>query len=71
MQDKNEVELKPGDTIDLHQTVNGQSLFIVQSVEPLEIVYHHNPTRHYEYDKHAMLAPDRYTGETTWEIIIK
>jgi hypothetical protein len=58
-----------GDIIDLHQTVNGQNLFVVVNTEPLEIRYEHNLFRHYEYDKEEMLAPSRFTGEVDWEII--
>lgn len=67
--DRNGKELFKGATIDLHQTVNGQNLFVVLSVTPLDIRYAHDLTREYEYDKEDMLAPSRFTGETDWEIV--
>ena len=67
--DKNEKELSKGAIINLHQTVNGQNLFVVLSVNPLDIRYAHDLLREYEYDKEEMLAPSRFTGETEWEII--
>jgi len=67
--DINERKLKNGDVIDLHQTVNGQNLFVVFTIEPLDIRYAHDVTRKYEYDKEEMLAPSRFTGEVEWEIV--
>jgi hypothetical protein len=67
--DINKRKLKNGDVIDLHQTVNGQNLFVVFTIEPLDIRYAHNVTRKYEYDKEEMLAPSRFTNEVEWEIV--
>ena len=67
--DKNEKEITKGDIINLHQTVNGQNLFVVLNVNPLDIRYAHDLLREYEYDKVEMLAPSRFIGETEWEII--
>lgn len=67
--DINERRLKNGDVIDLHQTVNGQNLFVVFTIEPLDIRYAHDVTRKYEYDKEEMLSPSRFTGEVDWEIV--
>lgn len=67
--DKNEKELFKGAIINLHQTVNGQNLFVVLSIKPLDIRYAHDLLSEYEYDKEEMLAPSRLTGETDWEII--
>lgn len=69
MKDKNEKELFKGAIINLYQTVNGQNLFVVLSVNPLDIRYAHDLLREYEYDKEEMLAPSRFTGETEWEIV--
>ena len=69
MKDKNEKELFKGAIINLHQTVNGQNLFVVLSVNPLDIRYAHDLLREYEYNKEELLAPSRFTGETEWEII--
>jgi hypothetical protein len=49
--DTNQEELKKGDIINLHQTVNGQNMFVVLNTEPLDIRYAHDLQRLYEYDK--------------------
>jgi hypothetical protein len=67
--DLNERQLKNGDVIDLHQTVNGQNLFVVFTLEPLDIRYAHDLTRKYEYDKFEMLAPSKFLGYVEWEIV--
>lgn len=67
--DTNGNKLSEGDTIDLHQTVNGQNLFVVLSINPLDIRYSNDINREYEYDKEEMLAPSKLTGETEWEIV--
>ena len=67
--DLNDVELKSGDIIDIHQTVNGQNLFLVKSVEPLDIEYFELPGKKYEYDKVELLAVCKYEGIATFEIV--
>jgi hypothetical protein len=67
--DKNDVELKVGGIINLHQTVNGQNIFVVLSVSPLDIRYSYDLLREYEYDKESLLSVCRFTGESDWEII--
>lgn len=69
IQDKNGAQLKDGDIIDIHQTVNGQSKFVVKSVTPINIVYDHDRNRQYEYDMHDLIAPSHLTGEVDFEII--
>ena len=66
--DKYDVELEDGDIIDLNQTVNGCSEFVVLTVEPLEIAYNYDRARKYEYDKEELLAPCKYSGVVDWEI---
>jgi len=67
--DKNGFALTNGDIIDIHQTVNGQNLFVIDSVNPLEISYEYDQSRKYEYDKNELIAPCRFTGEVDWEIV--
>jgi hypothetical protein len=67
--DRNNVELKGGDIIDLHQTVNGQRLFYIQSVDPLDVRYLYDRGRVYEYDQEELFTPCRYSGEPDFEII--
>lgn len=72
LKDLNGNELNDGDVIDIHQTVNGQNLFIVVSVFPtLDIRYGFDIMRKYEYDKQSLLSPCCYSGEVGWEIICK
>ena len=67
--DKNQEELKKGDIVNLHQTVNGQNMFVVFNTSPLDVRYAHDLQRDYEYDKEEMLAPSKITGEVDWEIV--
>lgn len=48
-----------GDIVDIHQTVNGQNKFIVWSCLPkLDLRYHYDPMRKYEYDSYDLLKED-------------
>jgi hypothetical protein len=67
--DTNEKELTKGDIVNLHQTVNGQNLFVAMNLNPLTMVYAHDLLREYEYGHHEMLSPSKFTGETDWEIV--
>jgi hypothetical protein len=67
--DINGKELSNGDIIDIHQTVNGQNLFVILDVATLDIRYHNDIDREYEYDKRELLGSDRFTGEPDFEII--
>jgi hypothetical protein len=67
--DINGKEIYDGDIIDIHQTVNGQSLFLILRTDPLDIRYLHELTREYEYDKEGLLEPCRFSGETSFEVI--
>lgn len=69
MKDINEIELKPGSIVDLHQTVNGQNLFIVLNIENLDVRYAYDLTRKYEYDLNDLFAPCKLTHEVDWEIV--
>lgn len=68
--DRNDKELKNGDTIDIHQTVNGCSKFLVLDCsENLDIEYYEDWAmgRKYEYDKKELL--DDWNGESEFTII--
>lgn len=67
--DKEGLALTNGDIIDIHQTVNGQSQFVVMNVDTLDIRYLYDTRRKYEYDKEDLLSPSKITGETEFEII--
>ena len=66
--DINDKLLSPGDVIDIHQTVNGQNLFVIACLEPLDIRYQYDMSREYEYDKNDLLKPCRYSGEVEFSI---
>jgi len=67
--DMNGKSLFKGDIINLHQTVNGQNIFVVLNTSPLDIRYGDDLLREYEYDKIEMLTPSRFIGGVEWEII--
>ena len=67
--DKNDKELANGDIIDLHQTVNGQNLFVVLDVDSLDIRYIHDLNYKYQYSTFDLLKPDPFHGDTEWEIV--
>lgn len=67
--DKNGKDIQKGDVIDLHQTVNGQNLFVIMCLMPLMISYGYDLLRQYEYDKIELLSPSKFTGESEFEIV--
>lgn len=67
--DKNDKEVKNGDIIDLHQTVNGQNLFVVMSLEPLDIRYAHDLNCKYQYDQDEIFRPCKYSGTVEYEMV--
>jgi hypothetical protein len=72
MKDKNDIELQRGDIIDIHQTVNGQNLFIVFNIIPcLDIRYNYDFNRKYEYNQEDLLIKPMFsfTDEPEWEIV--
>lgn len=71
IRDINDRVLKNLDVIDLHQTVNGENLFIVADLEAKDIRYFHNPSLKYEYSVDDLFRADKYTGEVEFEIVDK
>ena len=67
--DKNGKELKRGDIIDLHQTINGQNEFIIFSLNPLDIRYNMKGFPEYEYNQKDLISDYPYGIKTEWEII--
>jgi hypothetical protein len=67
--DRNDKTLRVGDVIDIHQTVNGQNLFIVMSLDPMDIWYVNGIGRRYEYDLIELLTPCKYSGEASFTIV--
>lgn len=66
--DVNNRKLEVNDVIDIKQTVNGNNLFRITSLNPLNIVYHESG-REYEYDKKELLSPFALNGDVEWEIV--
>lgn len=67
--DKNGVELKSGDVINLHQTVNGENLFIILDAILLDIRYGFDITYKYQYDVVDLLSPNGINFSVEWEIV--
>ena len=69
--DKNEKQVTNYDIIDLHQTVNGESLFVIVDVEILDVRYYHNLKRTYEYSVEDLFRKCKISGEVDFEIVGK
>ena len=70
--DKNGVQLSAGDIIDLHQTVNGCNIFIVDwdgSEWTVKYGVEMIVPRFYEYDIDDLFSPCKYSGEVDFEIV--
>ena len=67
--DKNDVLIKNGDIIDIHQIVNGCNIFIILSVNPLDIRYGFDLSYRYQYDQEELLKRCQYSGDVEFEII--
>jgi len=67
--DKNGNIVSNLDIIDLHQTINGQSLYVVLNVKNLDIRYYHDLNRKYEYDCYTLLSNS--TSFVEYEIVGK
>lgn len=63
--DSKDIILKKYDIINIHQTVNGSSKFIIMDIINLDIRYVYDIRRRYEYDMSDLLLstpyPDYYT----------
>jgi len=67
--DKNDKQVENGDIFDIHQTVNGQNLFVILDVEKLDVRYAHDLSRKYEYNKKELFVCNSFTGEVEFEVI--
>lgn len=67
--DKFDQQLKNGDVINIHQTVNGCNIFVVLNIEPLDIRYGFDLNYKYQYSQEELLEPNRFNGDIEFEII--
>jgi hypothetical protein len=70
--DKNGRKLTAGDIIDIHQTVDGRNLFVVLSLEPLDIRFEYDVEHRYQYDQAGLLSSrPPFDDDPEWEIVGK
>jgi len=61
--------LENGDIVKIESTVNGENKFIILRTNPLDIRYESDIKRLYEYDKDELIAPCKFSGEESVEIV--
>lgn len=76
--DINDKVLENFDLINIHDSVNGENIFIVLDCLDLDIRYAYDPNRKYEYDSDQLLdgtthkslnSPGHFHVEQEWEIV--
>ena len=67
--DKNGLELENGSVINIHQTVNGENLFVMLDVKELDLRYGFEISYKYQYDVLSLLEPNKLNGDIEWEIV--
>jgi len=67
--DKNDVKLKSGDIINIHQTVNGENIFVMLDLKELDLRYGCEISYLYQYDVNSLLSPSDINGDIEWDII--
>lgn len=68
--DRTGKRIKNGDIIDINETVNGESKFIIVDLDNLDVRYHREPKRKYEYDVKELLGVHNKFGFIDTEIEI-
>lgn len=69
MIDKNGKELKNGDIIDIHQTVNGENIFVMLDIKKLDLRYAWDLSWVFNYSVNDLLLPNHFNGDIEWEIV--
>lgn len=69
LKDKNGTPLKNGSVINIHQTVNGENIFVMIDVEKLDLRYGFDLSYEYQYAVTDLLASNHFNGDIEWEII--
>lgn len=64
-------EIHKGSIIDINQTVNGYRVFVVLSVEPLDVRYGYDLTRPYEYSLKELMEDINVIGNIYDDISLK
>lgn len=67
--DKNGIELQNGSVIKIHQTVNGENIFLMLDIQKLDLRYGFNLAYEYQYAVTDLLAPNHFNGDIEWEIV--
>ena len=67
--DKNGIELQSGSVINIHQTVNGENLFVMLDIQKLDLRYGFNLAYEYQYAVTDLLSPNHFNGDIEWEIV--
>lgn len=67
--DKNNIQLKSGDIINLHQTVNGENIFVMLDLKELDLRYGFEISYSYQYDVDGLLSQQEFGISSEWEII--
>lgn len=67
--DKNGIEAQNGSVINIHQTVNGENIFVMLDIQKLDLRYGFNLAYEYQYDVIDLLAPNSLNGDIDWVIV--
>lgn len=74
LKDKYDANVINGSIINMHQTINGEKIFVVLdakvvSVEDIDVRYGFDLSREYEYSVTDLFSPSKFTGEVEFEIV--
>lgn len=67
--DKAGKQVSNGDVINIHQTVNGENLFVMLDLDELDLRYAFDVSYKYQYSVIDLLSPNHLNGGVEWEII--
>ena len=67
--DKYGLELENGSIINIHQTVNGENLFVMLDAKELDLRYGFEISYEYQYDVLSLLEPNKLNNNIEWEIV--
>lgn len=67
--DKAGKQVSNGDVINIHQTVNGENLFVMLDLDELDLRYAFDMSYKYQYSVIDLLKSDRLNGGVEWGIV--